>query len=216
MQLLNEVFVPSVALFSTLSGRSKITTKEAMYRDQFLLEELSELFASREIHDVLDAQIDYMWFATEALYLLKGEMYTFSDIDGEMPGLSEDLALAELEDRLQYITICLHSSYCYNSLIAHQDMETRLKTLILEAYFIFLATCEVYGIDPELAINEVVDANMSKFYFNEQDAVDDATERGTDYEVKQVGEAYAIIRSSDQKTMKAKHFKAPNWDWIYE
>ena len=63
MKLINEVFTPSVALFSTLSGRTALSSIDSIYREQFLLEELSEMFKAKEIHDVLDAQIDFIWFA---------------------------------------------------------------------------------------------------------------------------------------------------------
>lgn len=122
----------------------------------------------------------------------------------------------EIEDRSQFITMNFLTAYCLENYASHKSISIRLCNIIFNAYTVFLSTCEAYGIGPELAINEVVEANMSKFYFSLEDAEADIAERTEECEIKELDGIFSIVRKVDNKTLKAKHFKAPNWDWIYE
>ena len=218
MKLLNKVFIPSVALFSTLSGRTALSNEDVLYREQFLLEELSEMFKARQIHDVIDAQIDFMWFAIEALYLYENKLPEIElDInDSTISSITENFNTIDINSRSQFVSMNFLTAYCMESYANHQALNTRLQTIIFNAWHVFQATCESYGIDPELALNEVVEANMSKFYFSKEEADKDVAERYEECEVKELDGIFAIVRKVDNKTLKAKHFKAPNWEWVYD
>lgn len=218
MKLLNNVFIPSVALFSTLSGRTALSNEDVLYREQFLLEELSEMFKAREIHDVIDAQIDFMWFAIEALYLFENKIpkLEVEEDDSTISSIAENFNSIDINSRTQFVTMNFLTAYSMENYAHHTSMLVRLQTIIFNAWHVFLATCESYGIDPELALNEVVEANMSKFYFSKEEADNDVSERYEECEVKELDGIFAIVRKLDNKTLKAKHFKAPNWEWIYD
>ena len=207
--------MPSVALFSTISNRSKISPREAINREQFLLEELSEMFKARELHDIIDAQIDFIWFATECLYLLKGELFTLP-INEDLKHLHSILESVHLEDSYLVTKVGFTELYMEHSLVSKANINIRYEDLIKQSFELFLQTCDYFGICAERALQEVIDANMSKFYSLKTQAEEDAKSRGSDYKVEEVGNFFSIIRVSDQKTMKAKHFKAPDWGWIYE
>jgi hypothetical protein len=221
--ILNEVFVPAVALFSTCSNRTRISDVAALKREQFILEELEEMFRANTLCGILDAEIDLLWFAIEALYLLENKLPSF---DFEVLEHEEfDSAVAFFksieEERFIHYKFSFLQGYCAASLVITEPEEEdsaakRLRRIIDASWYNLVIFCEAESIDLERAITEVFEANMSKFYLTESEAEADVKERGDDFRVEAAGDYFAVIRSSDNKTMKAKHFKAPNWDWIYE